>query len=729
MNLAKALHPLWAAAFGAWRATVTLLPGGRIDAFGLDGHRIEAVLVINLDRQAARWRRVVRELRRFTTADGDNLTSIVRRVAAIDARDGRAVAATADVDPLYHIGDQLFVQPDERLAQSFPADEPVRMSRQEVAVARSHIEVWKSIASGADSLVLVLEDDAWFKPAARAAINEAWREIDERSAAAGRPDILFVSYADAGGTALRFDEGGGIFRPVRGLWHLSGYVLTQAGATKLLRSMPVKGPVDLWMNYQFANLHVLAMSSPAIAQRLDGASDNAYSVMPYLARAGVVDGGHAIKQAGVLGSERVLAWTCRGDRESLAMALSMLGLRVRVFDSTEQPLSPVALQGELQLFDALVDPPLLPSAMTAAMAAAETRFIVESSLLESAATLRTRVDPSRTLVVDPDSAETSPWSTLCGFLKLAAPAEAFPLGAPRSARLFRRVDVAPRATEDQALSKVVPMDDSPWVLPPSARWRPTEPTARPVGMRDTVLLTSSSMTSPSNLLPGVTETFPGNLASFSPDRLSYSDEGVRLVLDAGTGTGRRFRSGAFASSRSFRHGWFRAEIRAAKGPGLVTGFFLHRASPRQEIDVEILGTDPTRMLTNVYFNPGEEGTAMEFGYRGAPHWVDLGFDATQDFHEYAIGWTADRIVWLVDGRPVHERASWEPTPIPHLAMRLHANLWAPRSMELAGRINTHVLPAHATFRNVVVARETTEVPPTAEPQAAIGQSSEAVDCA
>tara|TARA_B100000949_G_scaffold233250_1_gene249253 strand:- start:3021 stop:3428 length:408 start_codon:yes stop_codon:yes gene_type:complete len=133
------------------------------------------------------------------------------------------------------------------------------------------------------------------------------------------------------------------------------------------------------------------------------------------------------------------------------------------------------------------------------------------------------------------------------------------------------------------------------------------------------------------------------------------------------------------------------------------------------------------MLTNVYFNPGEAGTAMEFGYRGAPHWIDLGFDATQDFHEYAIWWTADRIVWLVDGRPVHERASWEPTPIPHLPMRLHANLWAPRSVELAGRINAQALPACATFRNVVVTTKMRASLRPDEPQELIEQRSEVVD--
>jgi len=726
MNLAEALDPLRAAAFQAWRATVAAIPGGRIEAFGRNGDRIDAILVINLDRQPKRWRRVARELQRFTTADGDNLMSIVRRVAAIDARDGRAVAATADVDPVYKIGDQLFVQPDERLAHSFPAEEPVRMSRQEVAVARSHIETWKAVATGPDSIVLILEDDAWFKPAARDSIDEIWREAHSRSATSGNPDIMFLSYEDAGGTATREDEHGGLFRPVRGLWHLSGYVLTRAGAAKLLRSMPVKGPVDLWMNYQFAQLNALAMTSPAIAQRLDGKSDNSYSVLPYLARAGVVDGGYSIKRAGVIGTERVLGWTRRGDHESLAMALSMLGLRVRAFDSTEEPLSPAALVRELRLFDALVDPPLLPPALSYAMAAKDTRFILESSAVGPVTTLRTGVVPSRIAEVDATSSSDSAWQSLCDVLMLSTPVEAFPLGAPQSFRLFRRSELSSLVTNGHVPRSAVQMDNSPWVLPTSARWRPTKPVAPPSDGDDAVIA-ASTMTSASESFPSVTETFPGNLALFSPDRLSFSDEGVRVILDKGSGNGRRLVSGAFASSRSFTHGWFRAEIRAAAGPGLITGFFLHRGSPRQEIDIELVGTDPTRMLTNVFFNPGGEGTAMEYGYRGAPHWVDLGFDATQDFHEYAIGWTADRIVWLVDGRPVHERPSWQPTPIPHLAMRLHANLWAPRSVELAGRIDMHALPASAMFRNVVVTTAMTESRWIDEGQELTEQCSEAAD--
>ena len=154
--------------------------------------------------------------------------------------------------------------------------------------------------------------------------------------------------------------------------------------------------------------------------------------------------------------------------------------------------------------------------------------------------------------------------------------------------------------------------------------------------------------------------------------------------------------------RSFGYGRFEAEVRAARGPGLVTGFFLHRDTPRQEIDIELAGADPRRMLANVFFNPGDDGTAMSFGYRGSPCWIDIGFDATSDFHLYAIDWRPDRVAWLIDGMIVHERVSWDPTPIPHLDMRFHANLWAPRSEELAGRIDESTLPAAAAFRNVRV---------------------------
>src|SRR5207248_6464666 len=105
-----------------------------------------------------------------------------------------------------------------------------------------------------------------------------------------------------------------------------------------------------------------------------------------------------------------------------------------------------------------------------------------------------------------------------------------------------------------------------------------------------------------------------------------------------------------------------------------------------------------KMLVNVFYNPGVEGSRMEYGYRGTPTLIDLGFDASEDFHEYEIEWSETSIRWHVDGQLVYERANWDPTPIPDLPMQLNFNLWHSRSRELAGGLNRSDLPATAELR-------------------------------
>jgi GR25 family glycosyltransferase involved in LPS biosynthesis len=681
---------------------LVLFPTRRISAFGRGADRIGSILVLNLDRQPARWRLMVRELGRLRTSDGAPLTSIVSRFAAVDARDGRAVAATSDVDPNYRLADQLYVQPDPRLEECFGGDTPVRMTRQEVAVARSHIEIWKVIATGKNNNVLVLEDDVWFKPGAAAAIDRGWRAALDRCRADGGPRLLYLSYEDAGGTADRVDACKAIFRPLRGLWFLSGYVLSREGAAELLRAMPVVGPVDLWMNYRFKELGALALSSPAILQRPDCASDNSYSVLPYLARAGIVDAGSGSMPAERYHTGPVIAWSAGDDREGLAMALSMLGLRVRAFDGNEESLSVDNFANLLETFDALVDAPLTPAALAVAIGRSDARFILETTLADSSSLNAARLPKSRTAVLPPRAQENQVWDSLCTLLCLPTPLESFPVGARRWQRLFR--DDRPEgagAVSTSVQMRNTAIDDSPWVLPPISRWQPLLPAGRPTGPSGE-LLVSAGMTTATSSFPGLVETFPGNLASFAKEGFIHDAEGAHLLIEKASSGGRPYRSGAFASTRSFLYGHFEAEIRAAPGPGLVTGLFLYRDAPRQEIDIEILGNDPRAMLVNVYFNPGDEGTTMAFGYRGAPYRIDLDFDATEAFHLYAIEWRSGRITWSVDGRVVHERAGWDPTPIPHLPMRLHASLWAPRSTDFAGRVDEQALPARAAFRNVSI---------------------------
>lgn len=702
MNLRDASGILRGIAFRLLRAIASIFPGGKISAFGTGEGLINSILIINLDRQPRRWRRVVRELRRFRTVDDVSLASIARRFAAVDARDGRAVAATADVDSTYRIGDQLYVQPDARLEECFPINEPIKMTRQEIAVARSHVEVWKTIACGADNYVLVLEDDVWFKTGAAAAISFGWRAAIQRCCAEGGPRLLYLSYEDAGGTAERVDLCDALFRPVRGLWFLSGYILSREGAATLLRAMPVIGPVDMWLNYRFGELGALALSSPVILQRQDSGSDNSYSVLPYLARAGIIDAGSGPMAPERAGAALVLAWTTRGEHEALAMALSMLGLRVRVFDGDEGAIRPQELLELFEMFDALFDAPLTPEAMEAATARTDLRFLMEAKAVFRCKTRQGALPPSRTAILSYDESESRLWEPICRLLSLTEPVQSFPVGTPRCLRMFRvgREDGAHRIAPSHP-QQISLLDESPWVLSAKYGWQPKVPSNRPIPPVGE-LLVFSEMTTATSSFPALVETFPGNLVSFSQDALVHDKDGAHLIVSkVATGT-RQYRSGAFASKRLFGYGRFEAEIKAASGSGLITGFFLHRDAPRQEIDVELAGDDPRSMLVNVYFNPGDDGAAINFGYRGSPCRIDLGFDATSDFHVYTVDWRPDRITWSVDGHVVHERVGWDPTPIPHLPMRLHANLWAPRSEELAGRLDPHLLPATARFKNVSV---------------------------
>lgn len=682
------------------RAVASELPGGRIPAFGAGRGRIGSILVVNLDRQPRRLRRTMRELGRFRTCDGASLASLARRFAAVDARDGRSVAATADVDPTYPLGHQLHVQPSARLEECFGAGEPIRMTRQEVAVARSHIEVWKTVAQGPHDHVLILEDDVWFRTGAATAVDRGWRAAWDRCRADGGPRLLYLSYSDADGSAKRMDVCDALFRPLRGLWFLSGYVLSREGAAMLLRAMPVIGPVDMWLNFRFEELGALALASPAILQRADGGSDNAHSILPYLARAGIVDARLTPLPARARATP-LMAWTTCGEREGLAMALSMLGLRVRAFDGDEPAIRAGELPGLLDAFDALVDAPLADCALSAAVGRSELRFVVEGMAPGRPGTAVRSLPLGRTVVLPPPVLGAGTWEPICSLLGVEPPAQAFPVGPPRCWRMFRDdrwVSADPIA---KPARRQLPADESPWAMLPGIGWPPPPMAERSVPARSECLV-HAPMTTATPLFPGRVETFPGNLAAFARDGLVHSEDGVRLVLKKDAAGDRPYRSGAFASARLHGHGRFEAEVMAARGPGLVTGFFLHRAFPRQEIDVEITGDDTRRLLANVYFNPGDDGAAMDYGYRGSPCRIDLGFDAASDFHHYAIEWRPGRIAWLVDGQVVHDRVGWDPTPIPHLPMRLHGNLWAPRSSDLAGRIDEGSLPATAMFRNVSI---------------------------
>lgn len=713
MNLPEQLNVATRYVHSVWLRWRTYLPRQRCLAFAplSDPHPsgIGPIFVINLDRQQDRWTRMLRELTCILDATGEPLSKRTVRFAACDSKsDVREFSAGNGIEPYYTLGDQLFVEPQPlALPNSYDLARPIRMSPAELAVAYSHIGVWKAIAQSSAAYTLVLEDDVWFERGFGRIVDQAWHEMRDADRTSPGFDVLYMSYCEARYGAPKELLSKNVFRPERGLWFLSGYVLSKSGAQTLLKLLPCRGPIDLWINHKFQDIDVRGLRRSVINQRLDTPSTNSYSILPALSRIGVLNGCDAALFHQWPSLSPVFAFgTPRSGLSSLAMALSMLGYRCcsdleRIPECEFERL--IVARGR-RIFNAYVNiGSLTPHVRALKLRYPHAKFIVtadtERNVGPYCAAMLDALEGADVLHLTGNNALT--WRALCEHVRLPPPAVPYPEVRDIGRRIHLQAAAVPASYRERRLRH----DRSPWVVEPFAGWR---------GISATIPKLSGSPESRVSFEDDLAtvrlarwllrnDTFTGNLALFRPTNVT-ADLGCGLsltVMQEPLGV-RNLSAGAISSRGKFLYGRFEAVLRATDVSGLVTGFFLHRNSPRQEIDIEIAGNRPTQLLVNVFYNPGAEGAKFDYGYRGTPTSIPLGFDASKEAHSYMIEWSPCEIRWFVDGKLVCSRAEWNPTPIPHLPMMLHVNTWPSRSRELAGRLALHRLPAAATVSSIAV---------------------------
>ena len=668
--------------------------------------RIGPIFVINLDRQPDRWTDVLRELACILDAVGKPLSERVVRYSACDAQtDADQLLDGGEVEPFYTLGDQLFVEPQPNaLPDEFDLTRPIRMSPAEVAVARSHIGVWKAIAQSTAAYALVLEDDVWVERGFGRTIDQAWREMEDADRTGPAFDVFYVSYKEARYGAPKELVSRNVFRPERGIWYLSGYVLSRKGAQTLLGLLPSRGPIDLWLNHKFQEMDVRALRRPVINQRLDTPSTNSYSILPALRRIGVLDDCDTALFHQRPVQSPVFAFGAPGSGlSSLAMALSMLGYSCcsDLDEIPEYEVEKLMARRAHRIFNAYVNIGSLRPHVRALMSRyPRAKFIVTGDVERTADGLLDALAGAD--VVRLNGEDASSWRVLCEHLRLPPPATQYPVFRDIGQRRFRRAAVD---TQSVRPARRLRYDRSPWVVEPRAGWsgisasmsENSEPLSSRVSFEDDLADAQWARWLLRN------DTFAGNLGLFRPKNVTAQPgEGLSLaVIQEPLGV-RNFSAASISSRGTFLYGRFETILQATSVSGLVTGFFLHRDSPRQEIDIEITGNRPDRLLVNVFYSPGAEGAKFDYGYRGTPAAVPLGFDASEAAHRFAIEWDPCEIRWFVDGELVHRRAAWNPTPIPDLPMTLHVNTWPTRSRELAGRLALHSLPASAIVRSIGV---------------------------
>ncbi len=712
MNLSKPWNSAFRFFFQSWLKVRCLLPRHRSNSFASESEkqttRIQKIYVINLDRQSGRWARVQQELKRILDASGADLLGITERHSAVD---GSAFinepSSDADIDIFYTLEDQLFVEPQPHaLPAQFELRQPIQMSRPEVAVARSHIDVWRKVSQSNQDYSLILEDDIWIHPWFQTHLDGAWKEINSEVSEGHAFDVLYLSYVEVKGGAPKTIVSSNLFRPERGLWNLSGYILSKRGATKLLSRLPCCGPVDLWLNHQFETLNVFATRQSLISQRRDTASTNSYSILPALTSIGAITSEAAslfnIRPA----CQPVFAFGNVGSgATSLAMALSMLGYSCcsDIRNLPEPELDNLLSGRSERIFNAYVNVgtlvdhvQLLQDRYPAA------KFIIAGSEAQAEKmqnAIGNIVETSKLVVLDLQADDR--WTALCEHLRCSPPPCEFPVLKDLGQReiLTQSAEI-----EQETPCRHPKRDASPWIITPPENWSgiracPSEVSVISSSDTSTVYDTMDSLNDAHWHLQ--TDTFTDNLALFRPSNVEFKHGmGARLWIRKEELGVRDYSAASLCSKSSFLFGRFEADIKASNVPGVLTGFFLHRNSPRQEIDIEIAGGKPDRLIVNVFYNPGGPGAKFDYGYRGSPSYIDLGFDASTAFHRFAIEWTSTEIRWFVDDHLVHRRAEWDPTPIPQLPLKLHINSWITRSAELAGRLNSRNLPASTMLQSV-----------------------------
>lgn len=155
--------------------------------------------------------------------------------------------------------------------------------------------------------------------------------------------------------------------------------------------------------------------------------------------------------------------------------------------------------------------------------------------------------------------------------------------------------------------------------------------------------------------------------------ITFEDGKMQLHIDNDTTPkdGVPYSGGEFRSRSFYGYGRYEVSMKAIKNDGVVSSFFTYTGpsdqNPWDEIDIEILGKDTTKVQFN-YFTDSQ-------GNHEYMH--DLGFDASEDFHTYAFEWYEDKIVWFIDGEEVYTATE----NIPSTESKIMMNAWCGKGVD------------------------------------------------
>lgn len=169
---------------------------------------------------------------------------------------------------------------------------------------------------------------------------------------------------------------------------------------------------------------------------------------------------------------------------------------------------------------------------------------------------------------------------------------------------------------------------------------------------------------------------------WSADCVTYGEKTAKLTIKPNTDPENEdaeaydYLGGEMRTYGYYGYGDYQVRMKPAKKDGTASTFFVctgeydlnpitNEKNPWDEIDIEFLGQDTTKVQFNYFVN----------GVGGHEYMYDLGFDASEEFHNYGFRWAEDYITWFVDDKPVYRVEASEGKPMPAASGRILTNYW------------------------------------------------------
>ncbi len=150
--------------------------------------------------------------------------------------------------------------------------------------------------------------------------------------------------------------------------------------------------------------------------------------------------------------------------------------------------------------------------------------------------------------------------------------------------------------------------------------------------------------------------------TWSPNNVAFQNGQMKLTIDR---NGSGYTGGEYRTKKYYGYGLYQVNMKPIKNSGVVSSFFTYTGESDgtkwDEIDIEFLGYDTTKVQFNYYTN----------GQGNHEYLYNLGFDASQSFHTYGFDWNQGSITWYVDGKAVYTATS----NIPDTPGKIMMNVW------------------------------------------------------